>query len=338
MKNYILFFFAVLLFFSGFINKENPLRDYFIIPISIDGVTYNFLFDNGADVTVLFGDKGGRVKTTKVTIYDADHNSTNAEFSKKKLSINLLNQGKKLKSKIVLVEKGPSILVENGVDGILGRDIISRFDWKIDFNNKSLSIIDKNSIDKLNDKLHFELFVEDNVIIKNIQLSDSTTIDFKSVFLDFGYSGFLQLKDTSFTSEANDLMYVSVTQSVAGEQLDSTWIRSCNMHLGNFKMTDVPVFFDNERGKSVVGCKFLRNFGVVYLLYSENRVHLNFNDKFTHTFISPFIYKEKVMSYVESSSNSEYDLEIYSIYQDVNIDTIKTDTLKWNIQVIKNNK
>lgn len=121
------------------------------IPVQINGKTYQFIFDTGAQGTVLRSDKADEMGTNtgeSDTLYDAFNNKTIQAF----YNVGQLKVGESTITNLkTLVFPTNPVFECLGIDGIIGQDIIRQFDWLIDFDKRYIIKIDTSA--RYNEKL-----------------------------------------------------------------------------------------------------------------------------------------------------------------------------------------
>jgi predicted aspartyl protease len=132
---------------SGFsqnvdIIKFESVLDLIKIPIQINGKVHFFIFDTGAEGTAIRDDIAQSLDKTGCTI-DTLVDTHNNEILQTKFMVSSLNIGNSDIKDVSLITFPKSSLFNCiGVEGVIGIDIISRFDWLIDFQNHTLCKID----------------------------------------------------------------------------------------------------------------------------------------------------------------------------------------------------
>lgn len=140
---------------SAKINKEvtfqktdysSPLG-FIILPIEIKGKTYKFLFDTGAQTTIVSQNLASTVGIEakgKISTEDS-------QKKKKKLTVSLIDT--MIFEKIIYNDVGVLISDFNEntffscleIDGILGMNVIKLNNWEVNFENKKLTLYDRNN-------------------------------------------------------------------------------------------------------------------------------------------------------------------------------------------------
>ena len=116
------------------IEKQNipyeEIYDFVIIPVKIDGDTYRFLFDTGAQTTLITENLVNKLTSQKL----GKINVTDSQYKTKKLKafkINKLSIGEVTYSEIGVIANdfSGSVFECMGIDGELGMNVISLSNW-----------------------------------------------------------------------------------------------------------------------------------------------------------------------------------------------------------------
>lgn len=119
--------------------------DFTFIPITIEGKTYNFIFDTGAETTFIskeLAQKLGKKKLGKIKVTDSQQKTKKLNaYNIDKLSIGNVHY-----SDIGVIESDFSgTLFEcMGIDGILGMNIIGLSNWYVNYQEQTVTICDCN--------------------------------------------------------------------------------------------------------------------------------------------------------------------------------------------------
>ncbi len=145
MKKFIgfAFFLLWLLLFTSCEEEKTDFRFYrrlIIIPVTIEGRSYSFLFDTGGGTSTISGriaaEHGLKSKPSKITTYDISEGRKRTVMLSEPVEI-------KIGGKTVTTQFDVSDTYQNSVyDGIIGMDIIGKYNWLFDFEDKTISISD----------------------------------------------------------------------------------------------------------------------------------------------------------------------------------------------------
>lgn len=246
---------AVWVTMDGSINKVKSCfhRDGFIMLSSDDDV--NYLFDTGADITVLYTD----------TVPESFFFLTSSEVTDV-LGNNYL--GKKyfsFSSKIGLVEVDRLIALliskragMKHVDGIIGADLIDRSDWWIDFRSGIIS----NDIPLVEKKPDMVIHCQKR---KGLYYADLNIngIRFSDLLIDTGYDRadfLLKKKEMEFLSDysfvRNDSCFGFTN---VGDIISICGIKDCKVDAVSFKDVTLVESFSRR----LVGLPFLKRFSYI---------------------------------------------------------------------------
>lgn len=142
LSGFVVFLLLILFFTSCEEEKTNFRfnRRLIIVPVTIEGRSYSFLFDTGGGTSTITGrlaaEHGLKSKPSKITTYDISEGRKRTVMLTDPVSI-------KIGGKSVTTQFDVSGTYQNAVyDGIIGMDIIGKFNWLFDFEEKTLSISD----------------------------------------------------------------------------------------------------------------------------------------------------------------------------------------------------
>ena len=266
-----------LIFFALLCLAQTALGlDYFITNVRIEGQDYRFLVDNGCQITTLFKDRlRTEIKTEKTNfwLYNANNDSTQLLRSLDKISIKLLDFDLKydyVMQPIVFEGKNPvSDFLE--VDGILGYDVLSRHNWKLDYQTMTISLI-KGFKPKKGGYFSLDLDAQNQLDFKIQKRSKAKAINTK-IELDLGFSGYFSIWDETGFS-ADDLVSQARIYSALGYKEVTTHIEAVDLFGSGLMVANFPIDFNPEKSSNLMGNAFLKLFGEVYLIHKKRKVYL----------------------------------------------------------------
>lgn len=336
MKNHITILFLILALnvFSqenGFNNKK---LDFIFINVKIKGDTYKFLFDTGAFTTVFFDidnaikiDKNKRINLIN-SMKDVD---TTYSFPNKDIPFVLADYDVKIKgiNKFIISKDIPKEFKDYNIRGVLGNNIISKFDWHYDFTNNKLEICkDKSTIDP---SAYFNITF-DNIYKTEGELITDKNCTLKDPYLiDTGYSDILFHSKiecyTDYINYKSKIVTVAKSIDVTDEKIVKT-----DLVLGNLKISSIPVnLCDKNNSDNLIGIKFLKSFENIYFLFSEHKVLLKKQIKYNFTLTSPAVYDGLIYSFLENPSNPNY-FKKWQIGSAVQLEDKDYDTIEYPVE------
>lgn len=115
-------------------------RRLIIVPVTIEGRSYSFLFDTGGGTSTISGrvaaEHGLKSKPSKITTYDISEGRKRTVMLTEPVTV-------KVGGKAVTTKFDVSGTYHNNLyDGIIGMDIIGKLNWLFDFEEKTISISD----------------------------------------------------------------------------------------------------------------------------------------------------------------------------------------------------
>ena len=168
-----------------------------IVPITIKGKEYRFLFDTGAPFSISEElQENTNFKTvSKGNIVDSDYNRKKVKW----VQVNSINVGNvSFKNQTAFVGDFDANPIMNclEIDGIIGSNLIRQYNWTIDQEKYALSLSSKTGIDTREESLVLP-FKTDNQynIFVDINIGKSS---FKNVLVDYGSNGSIALSNEIF--------------------------------------------------------------------------------------------------------------------------------------------
>ena len=168
-----------------------------IVPITIEGKEYRFLFDTGAPFSISEElQENTNFKTvSKGNIVDSDYNRKKVKW----VQVNSINVGNvTFKNQTAFVGDFDANPIMNclGIDGIIGSNLIRQYNWTIDQEKYTLSLSSKTGIDTREESLVLP-FKTDNQynIFVDINIGKSSI---KNVLVDYGSNGSIALSNEIF--------------------------------------------------------------------------------------------------------------------------------------------
>jgi len=168
-----------------------------IVPITIKGKEYRFLFDTGAPFSISEElQENSNFKTvSKGNIVDSDYNRKKVKW----VQVNSINIGNvSFKNQTAFVGDFDVNPIMNclGIDGIIGSNLIRQYNWTIDQEKYALSLSSKTGIDTREESLVLP-FKTDNQynIFVDINIGKSSI---KKVLVDYGSNGSIALSNEIF--------------------------------------------------------------------------------------------------------------------------------------------
>ncbi|MFY0625590.1 MAG: aspartyl protease family protein [Reichenbachiella sp.] len=175
------------------------LNDLIIIPVTIEGTQYRFLFDTGApfSISTQIQNQMSYKKISSSQIKDTDENKSQVDY----VTVSTLELGKiafyNQTAFVANFESNP-ILKCMKLDGIIGSNLIRHCNWKIDFGNKEITISD---LSHSNDSPNFSNipFHYDQQYNMMVDLNVGRA-KIKNLTIDYGFNRSLSLPTNVFST------------------------------------------------------------------------------------------------------------------------------------------
>ena len=187
-----------------------PVRGLIIIPVTINGTEYRFLFDTGAPsaISETIQEKHGFKLISTSDLTDAQGNRQKTKYVK----IDTLDiQGTPFINTSAFVanfENNP-VLKCLDIDGIIGANLMRYYTWQIDLKNNKLRFTNQ-SINEICDAtfVHSSFYTDDQYSV----LMDFKTDDFlvKNIKVDYGFNSWLSLPGNIFDEMENKEVFKDV--------------------------------------------------------------------------------------------------------------------------------
>lgn len=247
---------------------------YVFTKVEIDGYVYNFLIDNGAERSVMIKNRVNKIYSLRPVskIIGVNYDTITLYMTTRKLNLNLIDIGVTYKMHIGVIDSMPSIAQKIGIDGIIGNDILSKHDWKIDFIYNKISIVNKKKLKLSKKEFRIMDFDEGNYISVNIETSNRNIIRTK-VEIDLGCHCYMDVWD-SLNVTSDSILKVSRRYSVSTFREQYSHICASNISFDGFEIYGLPVDFKLQKSRNLIGIKFFSMHDEVYLIYSERKIYL----------------------------------------------------------------
>ena len=207
------------------------VNNLIFIDVVINGNSYNFIFDTGAEISVIGEHIKNEVDYKNVTSY-AVETSTMTSVNQEFVALEDLTVGS------VLFERTGAAIMDishfdaffgcRTVDGILGNNLMRKAAWQVDYQNKKIILSDDISKIKISDtaqKLNLDKEDYRNVYVDLVIDGVASTYTF-----DTGYNGTIKSDSTllnEFKAANADLQYISqegwATTNVNGRVTGKTY-------------------------------------------------------------------------------------------------------------------
>lgn len=294
--------------------KEISFKDddgRIVIPVDIQGSSYDFLFDSGA-ITVIdesLAEKIEYKKIAKKSVIDQ------ADFRKSLRYIELeevaVSQVKFYNIGAVISDL--SVLNEHAcmnVHGIIGANVMRNAIWKIDYKQKK--IIFSDNINAFSDLFNFDTipFSVDRQGTPKLTLRLEDNVD-QQVIFDTGSNQLLTLpykNNLQLFAKSKKLKGYGIRYTALGTSLDTSfYINSPSIFLEKHLITSTLISMRNRLSYGIIGCSFLKE----YIAVIDWKYQYMYLKKYTH----PERYKISFYGFKPSFENGK--IIVSYIYEDV---------------------
>jgi hypothetical protein len=258
------------------------INNYIIIPVTIQGTNYDFLFDTGAPLCInkeLLSSLESE-SITKISIADYYGNKSSLKtYLIPEIAIENHSWFNTLAYSFDFKEANEASGID--VDGIFGASLMHLAIWEINYNQKLITFTDKLELLKTNTSNTNPInFSEDYTGSPQFKLSIAENE--KDIILDTGSPNNISLRKEDFSNinTANMKISVSNKQSLFGEVKDTTYQTNQNVVIGEkLKVESSAVSLNGSIGQNTVGNKFLKNYTVILDWIHEQLYLIEVNNK-----------------------------------------------------------
>lgn len=245
---------------------------YIFTKVKIDGYVYNFLIDNGAEISLMAKNRINKDYSLRPVgkIFGTNHDTTTLFATTQKLTLNLVDIGIVYKMYIGVIDSLPNSLHKLGIDGVIGNDILSKHDWKIDFTAKKISTVNKKRLNKK--EFRIIEFDERNYVPLNVEVSQGSIIRTKAE-VDLGCHCYIDIWDSLHIS-SDGISKVSRRHSVSTFKEHNSHIEIAKISFDKFDIYGLPVDLKLQKVYNLIGVKFFAMYGEIYLVYSDRKIYL----------------------------------------------------------------
>lgn len=285
--------------------KTNADTSQLFVSVSINNKTHLFLFDNAAEKSILFFEAASDIKNyqvkAKTFVFDAEQKKDTAYIVNCSVGLPELTI-KNEKLTILATPFAPKQLKSNGVSGILGLDIINQYNWQIDFNTNTISILKKIN-DSMRAKYYVIPTIKDKFSVMSITVKNEVKTD--TFAIDFGHN---QTLSTGVNAFAKTKEYVKISQLFTINQnalTDTSYFcLTNNLVFGNIlSVTNLPISYSPKTKSNLIGIGFLKKFGTVIMMNKNNQLLLEQKESTHFTLNAYVLFENRLMSMTQKTEN-----------------------------------
>ncbi|MCU0327444.1 MAG: hypothetical protein MUE53_00475 [Chitinophagales bacterium] len=269
------------------------------------------LFDNGFQFTTLINKNEYSLDKRKLEIGDADSAKKFISKSLKKLKIKLKEDETEFKFYLFFLDTLPKELQKIGVDGVLGRDLISYYDWKIDYEKQTASIIKDKNLLLTENMIKIPFYSSKNIDYLKFKIDD----EIQTIQIDFGCDCFLYLNDKFVKNCETDSLYLTrKITSVVKNKIDTFNLKFRSLVSDSYRLENIPIKSNKNVVKSLIGTRFFSVFNEVIMSYKDSAIYFKpFRDAVV-CLPKVEVYDNKVKTLVFSKNNAS----IFRIDDEIN--------------------
>jgi len=261
---------------QGEVNRDDFLvevpysnvKDWIVVTVQIEGKDYNFIWDTGADITVISERMAKNIEHGTVVSRKVK------DSGKNKKSLNFIALPKVMMGEVEFHNIGAAIadldpLIKqigcDSIDGILGNNLMRKAVWQVNYAEQKLGIasaVDKLKLTEENEKVEMEAGKRGHPYFK-------TKVNGKKqwIAMDTGYNGSFKMPRKELEKIAKKTSRVEIEEATGaaggglyGARQGSTWNYQVeSIELGNMKVMQ-PIISTAERSSSLIGNKFFEDF------------------------------------------------------------------------------
>lgn len=264
-----------LLILFVFVNNLFAQNKYFIVNVNIENQNFKLAFDTGAQKTVLFNNKILNAQNAdEIGMIGASGDTINGLLSKKKMKIEFLDFNIFEKIQICYL---PNELVTLkklfDIDGLLGNDIISKYDWHLDFLNNNLKILsssDKKALDVNNFiDVPFERKNNRDYLMFTIQIHKDSIATQLPLLVDLGDISVISLKNQLPYNRKKEFTKITINSTISGDAFSTFDIFTGSFNLANYQLSNIVFTSTISKASNAVGLGFFKLFEDLYILNSK---------------------------------------------------------------------
>lgn len=243
-------------------------RDWIILTVDINGIPKRFLFDTGASISVLDSNTIGDLSLKEIgTLAISDVNRKKAVQKVCEIQ-NMTIGGMLIKDAPICITNFPEFLSCEGIQGILGINIINKFNWIISNESMTLTITDKRIEKNINEK-EFYYYQSHNNHLVNISIDNN---QFWDCCIDFGFNGTLSIHELRYDKSIKDKINSGAVQSAIKSKYGlfgksavdtSFYVNAYNIKIREFLEDSIVLTLENDSSSLIlIGAEFFSRFNV----------------------------------------------------------------------------
>lgn len=314
--------------------------NYLVVKCKYKGKVLRFIFDNGAEISLVRKDLFRRVKVFRGTVVDAKHQAKEFEMTKKKIKMKLMLPSETIvvKQPFILMDTLPELFVRNHIDGVLGNNVISQFDWDIDFKTRTVDIL--GSENETKDGFYEIAKNGDELIQSVIYTGDSLNVKEEiQVLLDCGFNGIVKMSKKVVDEYSEFCLFrKGLTGSIISQSHVFSPILASDLILDDMKVSNIPIVFSERfpKGSALIGLGFLSKFEKVIILNSKGKLLLKKKTSIEFTILSPDVKNDKIYGYLTDECNLNKRTQLFKIGQVINLSELKQKEYMWRSTITDN--
>jgi len=250
--------------FNGSIEYQTVFN-LIIVPVTINGETYRFLFDTGAPMVISkeLQEKLQLKPITSGRVGDSQGNHQNLEY----VELPTMQLGGVGFTNSVAITADLKLSPEIGclnIDGILGANLMRLAFWKIDFENAQLVFSsNKQNLNLPKDSAIILPFLTKATFTPVVNLTLNKK-EIKNATFDTGYAGYFSLS-SKYLEGSDSVLNTSYgygSSGLYGSNFDTVFYANSTLQVSSFQQKAI-VNYDKGKTKKLLGIEFMSQFVLV---------------------------------------------------------------------------
>ncbi|QLG45471.1 retropepsin-like aspartic protease [Costertonia aggregata] len=280
MRKTILFISAIHLFIGcatykykkqGFVNNDDYFTEipftykngFILLPVTIEGETFNFLLDTGAELNLIDPTIAGKLNL-KILKKGTISNGKDSQNKIERVEIDKIYIGgiefEETVAMIWDISKFSKYMSCEKIDGFIGNNLMRKSNWQIDYQKKIIRIADSSNKFEVSEN-HKKIKINSGTV-GNVYLNLKIGEKYKDFTFDTGFNGFAQTGDTTLLKNTPSIKKIGITgANFTGSKKGITYLKMMETFTLNGHRFKSPTYFlIKPENSSVLGNEFFENY------------------------------------------------------------------------------